>query len=386
MGLLDIVNGITGNDPNDNTNALMRFGTSLQSPDVQAAQLQLETQKNALAALAKMREQGVNNPQQILNSLASIDPQYAEKAAQLQSQNPLASLIQGSGNGAGNTANENAPSIDTLTGDDLLKALPPAIASQVKGISEGKIQLPGGLGGKGQALRQQLLQLVTQYDPGFDAVNYNKRAQTAKSFAPGGKDRQNINSIETALNTLSLLHDTNDKLGGVDNLSILTTPANVIRNKTLSASSDNDLARYNKLAKDAADEVTKAIVSNGGTGADRDTRFKALSADQSPSARKAVIQASVDELMQRLNPVAESFNSGMGVTKNGIQLLTPQAQKSYTKVMGTAPELTMATGDQTQDVSTNSSENSSQIKEGVTATNPKTGEKVVFKDGKWQPL
>src|SRR5438093_6923708 len=63
------------------------------------------------------------------------------------------------------------PKIDwTKNGEEFISQLPPALASQIKGIAEGRQQI-GGRQATSPAGRQ-LLALVNQYDPSFDMVNY----------------------------------------------------------------------------------------------------------------------------------------------------------------------------------------------------------------------
>lgn len=222
------------------------------------------------------------------------------------------------------------------SGNDFLNTLPPQIGTQVKAIAEGRMAFPGGMAMK-TPYWQQMIQAVGQYDPNFDAVNYNARNKTYQDFT-SGKSRQNVNSIDTAINTLTQLQDANDKLGGYQY-------GNSTRNFILNQSSDPELVRYNNLAKTAADEVTKAVVGGaGGTGHDRETRESTFTANQSPEARKAGIQSAIQELSARLDPLNAAYNQGMGTSKGGIDLLTPQTVQGYQKIMGQQPQDVNAPG------------------------------------------
>lgn len=384
LGALGDSLGVAGTSPQQ-PGALTRFNNAVD-PVAAQERAQAQAEQSALAALASNRQQGITDPTANLRTIGQYVPQYTQAAAQAQAQNPLAAILQPTGGTGGGSGGGNGGGIPAdLVGEDFLgalKAKAPSIANQVKAIAEGRQAPPSGYAMK-SGYGQTMMALVSQYDPSFDQTNPLKRMQTAKSFAPGGKDRQNINAIETAINTLSLLNDTNEKLGDAGNWGPLSTTANSVKNAVLSGSGDTDLARYNKLAKDAADEVTKAIIANGGTGGDREERFKGFSANNTKDARKAVITASIDELMQRLNPVADSYNQAMGKSTPGIQLLTPQAQKAYAKTIGSAPQLTEATGNPAQDVTTNATDSAQQA---PIIVNPKTGEKMTLQGGKWVPV
>jgi hypothetical protein len=62
--------------------------------------------------------------------------------------------------------------------------LPQNDAAQVKALAEGRMAFPTGTALK-SAYWQDMLQKVAQFDPSFDAVNYNARAGTRKAFTSG---------------------------------------------------------------------------------------------------------------------------------------------------------------------------------------------------------
>lgn len=253
------------------------------------------------------------------------------------------------------------------SGQDFLAQLPPQIATQVKALAEGRMAFPGGMGMK-SPYWQQMLQAVGQYDPNFDALNYNARSKVRQDFT-SGKSRQNLTRIDTAMNTLGQLADVNDALGGPQYL-------NSIRNMGLSAESDPNLVKYNQLAKTAADEVSLAVGGGSSAVGDRQNRLSSFTANQSPEARKTAIQTAIQELNSRLDPVANAYNQGMGTSKNGVDLLTPSTIAAYQKIMGGQPDPTNAPG--------NFSGQLSQIQEGSIAMNPQTGHKIIFSNGQWQ--
>lgn len=242
--------------------------------------------------------------------------------------------IFGSQSGGGVAGDAMNPS--GLSGEEFLKTLPPQIGTQVKAMAEGRMSFPGGMAMK-TPYWQQMIQAVGQYDPNFDAVNYSGRNKTYQDFT-SGKSRQNVNSIDTAINTLTQLQNANEKLGG-------TQYGNSARNFILNQMSDPNLVAYNNLAKTAADEVTKAVVGGvGGTGHDRQTRESTFTANQSPEARKAGIQSAIQELSARLDPLNAAYNQGMGTSKGGVDLLTPKTVAGFNQIMGQAPDDVNASG------------------------------------------
>ncbi len=376
MGLLYALGSLFPND--DNTpNGLQRFGSALDPEDMftqqktQATQMQNQQQQGALQALGQLRQQGVTNPQQIVSALAQYDPDVAVKAASLQAQNPLASLLSGA------NSSPNAGTAESLTGDELLKSLPPGVAAQVKGYAEGKIPFtPYTLR---SAAGQQMLQLVNQYDPSFDAVNYGSRASTRKDFT-SGKAAQNITALNTAIGHISTLQDASKEL---DNTEYPTVNGIVNTVKNLTGS---DKVKNFETAKDAvADELTRVFRGTGGSVADIDAWKSKLSAANSPQQFKGVMGQMTELLNSRLDALGQQYNQGMGTTKDGIELLSPKAQSAYAKITGEAPAKTAVSGDMQSDNAPQAAPQGS-IKEGTTATNPKTKAQIIFRGGKWQPL
>lgn len=241
----------------------------------------------------------------------------------------------------------NVPQLPTAQtypkNEDFLQSLDPRIATQVKAIAEGKMAVPSGFAMK-TPYWQQMMQAVSQYDPQFDAVNYNARNKTYQDFT-SGKSRQNINSIDTAMNTLAQLQEASANLGGASNWGVLNKPVNWIENAYKDWKGDPNLVKYDALAKTAADEVTKAVVGGtGGTGGDREKREAVLSHNNPPETRTAAAQALIQELSARLDPLAQAYNQGMGTNAGGVDLLTPKTAKAYQKIMGVAPDTVNANG------------------------------------------
>jgi len=100
--------------------------------------------------------------------------------------------------------------VSSLTGQALLDKLPQGVANQIKAYAEGRLQFPGGF-----ALRspyfQTMLNMVGQYDPSFDAVNYNARAHTRQAFTSGAESKT-INALNTVVQHLDRLSNAADAL------------------------------------------------------------------------------------------------------------------------------------------------------------------------------
>jgi soluble lytic murein transglycosylase-like protein len=247
---------------------------------------------------------------------------------------------------------------------EVLASLDPNLASQVKALDEGRMAFPTGFALK-SPYWQNILRLVSNYDPSFDAVNYNARAKTRADFV-AGKSAQNITSFNTAIGHLDTLDKSIDNLGNT-NYSWLNSPLQSVK----SAAGDTGFQAAQKqfmAAKQAVtDELTRAFRGSGGNVHDIVGWEQTLNQADSPAALHAATKAAVDLLRSRIESVGDQYNRGMGTTRDPLTMLSPHAQAAVARLSGegasSAPQFT-----------------------GRTATNPKTGEKLrETADGKWVP-
>ena len=98
-----------------------------------------------------------------------------------------------------------------MHGADLLSAIPPTMGNQVKALAEGRMAFPSGFALK-TPYWQNMLKMVSQYDPNFDAVNYNARSKT-RNWITSGQGATTVTALNTALGHAAGLADNFDKLG-----------------------------------------------------------------------------------------------------------------------------------------------------------------------------
>src|SRR6185437_1362470 len=139
---------------------------------------------------------------------------------------------------------------ENLHGTDYLGALPSARASLIRGYAEGRVPFPGSFSLK-SPYWQKMVADITQYDPSFDAVNYNSRAATRKDFT-SGKSAQNITSFNTAIGHAGTLMKAADELKNTDYPLI-----NKVANAYESATGDPRIVRFNTAKQAVADELTR---------------------------------------------------------------------------------------------------------------------------------
>lgn len=206
-------------------------------------------------------------------------------------------------------------------GDTFLQSLPSNVGAQVKALAEGRMQFPAGYALKAPYW-QQMLSAVAQYDPSFDAVNYNARASTRRDFT-SGKSAQQINALNTAIGHMQSLSDSADALGNTGIPAI-----NQIGNWLSTQSGNPKVNNFDTTRKAVVDELTRVWRGTGGSEKDIETWTKSLNDAGSPAQLHGAI-AQIGELLQsKINSLANTYKQGMGTTSQPTDFVTPKAAQT----------------------------------------------------------
>jgi hypothetical protein len=218
-------------------------------------------------------------------------------------------------------ANPNGPH-----GDAYLQAIEPTKAAQVKALAEGRMAFPTGTALK-SPYWQAMLQDVAQYDPSFDAVNYNARAGTRKAFTSGPESRT-VNALNTVAEHLGTL---SDYAGDLNNTGF--QPYNRLKNSVAATFGDPDIAKFNTAKKAVADEVAKVWRASGGSQMDIEENLKNLDGAQSPEQLNAAIGTLTKLIGGKVAALQDQYTSGMGTTKDLRPLVSPEAKHAFDKTI-----------------------------------------------------
>jgi hypothetical protein len=222
---------------------------------------------------------------------------------------------------------------EDLHGEEYLKALPAARSALIKGYAEGRVAFPSGFSQRSLANRQVLAD-IAQYDPSFDATNYQARAKTRADFT-SGKSAQNVTAIDTTIGHFGSLLKAGDEL---DNFreSVLPgiTTLNQVKNWYNSSRGDPRIVKFEE-AKDAVTrELTRVFRGTAGNVADIKAWEQAVSNSMTPEQLHGAVEQGVELLASRINAVGEQYRRGMGTTADVTELLTPAAKKTLGQLPG----------------------------------------------------
>lgn len=246
-----------------------------------------------------------------------------------------------SGLNADGTSNFGASGPNSgLGGDAFLATLPSAQQAQVKALADGRMQFPGGFALK-SPYWQQMLSAVSQYDPNFDAVNYNARASARKDFT-SGKSAQNIKSLNTAIGHLGTL---DSQISGTASHSF--TPLNTAENYVSSKFGSSGPTQFDQTAGALASELTAVFRGSGGAEADVKRYLSELSSNASLEQKKAAVANITELLASRTAAIGDQYNKGMGKTEDPLTLLDPKAAAVLQRIQGGAGEAAGGSSPQT---------------------------------------
>jgi hypothetical protein len=244
---------------------------------------------------------------------------------------------EGRGGGGAKTIPASLPSAQGaaavgsgLTGDEFLKTVPKPMADQVKALAEGRMAFPGGFALK-SPYWQNMISMVSQYDPNFDAVNYNARASTRKDFT-SGKSSQSLNALNTVMGHLDELEKSGASLGNTS-FPLYNQAANYVTGQ-VSPEFKGKLNSFNLAKQAVSSEMERAYRGTGGNMTEIEAWKKTLDSADSPTALRESIKMGVKLLESKINALGETYNKGMGTTSEALNLLDPKARATFSRLIG----------------------------------------------------
>ena len=283
-----------------------KIGRGLMSDALKADQqrLMMLSRQSGSKELAEIRARLAKTPAQ--REAEQLFPDDPEKQAAYVAQSRG---IIGAGGGSGGAAGAD------LTGEDFLNTLDPAIANQVRNIAEG-FQPVKGMGKQ----RQQIMQLVNQYDPTYNEANYPAMAAMWKEVT-SGQTGKNISAFNTAPRHMLDLDEAFDRLKNSSMPSY-----NYAANELASKTGDPALKRFDSAKTAVATELAKAYRGAGALSQEeiRDWMEK-LSPHNSPAQHKANMQILAKLLRGRIEAIGEQTEKVLGpAASKKVMLLSPK--------------------------------------------------------------
>src|SRR5665213_3292606 len=255
------------------------------------------------------------------NAPAMAQADLAYKQAQTRLANSQAGGLFGNLSGSGGAG----ATADGPHGDQFLSTLEPQTAGIVKALATGRMQFPSGMALKTPQWQQMML-AVSQYDPQFDAVNYNARAGIRKDFT-SGKDAQTINALNTGIGHLDQL---SNAIPALNNGQI---PAlNAIENFVSTQTGGTGPSNFQAIKNSVAPELVRIWRGSGGSEGDIQGRLADLDAAKSPDQLNGVIKELADLMKSKIDALGDQYQRGMGTAAQDTNFYSPKSQQIFQKL------------------------------------------------------
>lgn len=227
----------------------------------------------------------------------------------------------------------------TSHNENALQGVPPAAASVIRGMVDGRISPPSSFA-LSKPYWQGMIAKAADYDPTFDQTTWAGRVATRKDFT-AGKSAAAVTALNTALAHAGTL------VGNFDALNNFRfTPANTVLNAVEPLFGDARQNTAQQTVDALASEARKVFAASGGGNLTELQEWqKSFPLNGSPNQQHKALTNFVELLDGRLQALSDQYNRGMGRTDDPINLLQPKARAVYEKLTGREPE--NATGYQT---------------------------------------
>jgi hypothetical protein len=276
--------------------------------------------------------------------------------------------------------------------DELYNLVPVELRAGVKALIEGK-QVPTNVSQRSPARTAALL-LAHTIDPNFDETIIPQRTAFAKSMGSlqpstfGGQ-------VKASGTVMKHLGDAYDELpviegGGAlapgEMLSGLNPLKAKIRGQMGDQQYNDAMGHYKSAITGIAGELDLLLTGGVGTEHSKQAWIDKLDITQHPPSE---VRAALDEvrslMMGRLSNVAEQKDRAYGTTTDPLSLLGPKEQ-AIAKAITSGTYKSQKAARPAAPNAAPSSNAAPKYKEGDSATNPKTGEALIFRNGNWEPL
>jgi hypothetical protein len=192
-----------------------------------------------------------------------------------------------------------------------LQGLDPGVASLVKGIADYKLDPSKATSLKGGS-REQILGLVSRYDPSYDATQFGVRNKMRLNMEAGGMYGQAIDSLNQSIKHLGSMAE---NYKGLNNTSVplWNSIANSYAYNTGNTDFQKSAGAFTQDADAIAGEVAKVFKGQGSTAEAEIKNWRAgLSADMPPAAFKSSINELISHLLKaRLDNIRSDYESAM---------------------------------------------------------------------------
>lgn len=302
--LLALASGMLTPSPNGSSFAALGHGLgNLQNYDVTQQKLAQENKNQLLDAALK--------EQTLQQGKYTVTPDQLGGFIKVNNKTGQVEQIQGA---AGTAAAATDANGQPLTGDAYLKTLDPRIARTAKMVGDANMATPTGFALK-SPYWQNVLAAAQQYNPNFNANQFP--AVTKFNTGLQGNQTRFLNVATAHLDTLGQLATA---LQNGDTKAI-----NALQNTFKDQFGQPAPTNFDTAKQIVGNEVVKAVVGAGGTGADRDKAHQVINSAKSPEQLQGAINTYKTLMSGQLQGLQQQYKASTGRDDFQTRYLTPQA-------------------------------------------------------------
>jgi hypothetical protein len=252
------------------------------------------------------------------------------------------------------------------TRQQMLQQVPSDYRGHVEAVLDGRA-LPSNIG-RGPA-RAAIMATAHAIDPTFDESNIPLRFKTASDYAPNGQSGRSIVALNTVQHHIGKLSDDLENMGDTGWTVLNSIRNGVAVNTPLDPKQGTAVQAVQDDIKAVTDEMSAAYKAGKVSDHEIEAWNKLANSNLPARQLKQGIYDFVGLLNGKRDQLNETHQAILGRDAPGVN---KDLNESITKKVGE------------RNSGTSSAASAGGVQEGATATNPQTGQKITFRNGKWQ--
>lgn len=214
-----------------------------------------------------------------------------------------------------------------LTGQDYLQSIQdPGLRNLISAIADGREQVPRiyRSGKSGEIGPTQIAAAVSQFDPTFNAQDFNSRNRTRISFTSGPDAKNMMNLNQAAAHAQQLVQQIPNLAGHFLPFGLSDPLNSAINNATSGGTAA--LKNWNTTADALAHEVRSVFAgSSGGTLEELNRNLQTLNGNDPVTSKQAALQTIGRLLQSRIGLLQDKYQQGMGKAGDPFATTYPEA-------------------------------------------------------------
>lgn len=251
--------------------------------------------------------------------------------------------------------------------EQMLNEIPSAYRNDIDALLSGK-SVPQNMG-RAQ-IRGSLITLAHAVDPTFDETKIPLRVKTVTDYAPNGQSGRSIVALNTVQHHIGKLSDDLENIGDTGWTALNALRNGIATNTPLDPKQGKAIQSVQDDMKAVTDEMSAAYKAGRVSDHEIEAWNRLASSNLPVRQLKQGIVDFVGLLNGKRDQLNETHQAIVGTEAPGINR---DLNEAVTKKVNDRNNGT-----------TSAQSGAPQFQEGATATNPQTGQKITFRNGKWQ--